>query len=245
MRLLDGPWHQGEAGDLAGVAVDVVGVVHRVGAIPGEARGGEDVLVAVEGEGLLGERPLEDLQGLREDRVVRLGVPRIRHRVEVEGLHAVVAPSHAELQAPAAELIQERHVFGEAHRVPERDRRGSEPDAERSGACRDVRRHHQRIGQVGAPVVAEVVLGEPEAVEAGGVAEQRHLAHLRDDLLVGTLEVGAARIAGVADLHAAGRVRTRVFLVLGREAIGPRMTQSGGYSEYLGRSSGMSYQSAL
>ena len=157
----------------------------------------------------------------------------------------MVAPPDPEFQAPAAELIQERHVFGEAHRVPERYRRGSESDAERSGARRDIGGHHQRIGQVGAPVVAEVVLGEPEAVEAGGVAEQRHLAHLRDDLLVGALEIGAARIAGVADLHASNRVWTRPFLVLGRKAIGPRTTQSGGYSEYLGRSSVMSYQLAL
>ena len=96
--------------------------------------------------------------------------------------------------------------------MPERDDRRREPDADTLGARRKVGGHDQRIGQHLPAPDAEVVLGEPEVVEAGLLAEPRELAYLVEDIAIVAFVSDVPGIAEVAELHdvaSGGRIDVR------------------------------------
>ena len=88
-------------------------------------------------------------------------------------LDRLVAAADADIDAPSAQHVDERDLFGDSDRVMERkrDHGGAETDA--LGERRGVGRHRHRVGQ--EAVVGEVVLAHPAGVEseAIGRADQR------------------------------------------------------------------------
>ena len=92
------------------------------------------------------------------------------------------------LQAAPQHLVEQRDILGHAQGVPEREdhHRGTEADAR--GAAAQIRRDQERIRQVVPPVRPEMVLGEPECVEARLLAEQGLLAGVVEKLRVAERE---------------------------------------------------------
>src|SRR5262249_59909369 len=92
-------------------------------------------------------------------------------------------------------------TLGEPQRVPERDDRRAEPDAKSLRPRGDVGRHDDRVRQQFAAPDAEMVLGEPNAVETRLIEEPGEIANLVHDLKVVTPVPGIGGIAEIANLH--------------------------------------------
>src|SRR5262249_23075044 len=94
---------------------------------------------------------------------------RERHAHEPE-LVSVPAHADAEPEAPAAQLLQRRHLLGEVHRVVQRHEHDRRPEADPLRPPRDPAERDERV--VDAPVRADAfgpdddVLGRPDGVEA-------------------------------------------------------------------------------
>ena len=168
-----------------------------------EARIRNRVLGAIVTKTGLRERLLDDVDGVLEDSEVVGGIVGIRPRIEVQALEAVVSSSHAELKAPVTELVQKRDVLGEPQRMPERDDRRREPNPDPLSASRQIGGHEQWIGQHLTTPDAEVVLGEPEVVESGLLAEPCELAYLVQDVPIVALVPDVPGVAEIAELHEA------------------------------------------
>jgi len=111
------------------------------------------------GEAILGPRPLHDLHRLVE----ALAALLLRHAVPAELGGAIAAP-HPDVEAAIRDDIHQRHLLGEPERVVKgQDGRG-EADANAPGARGGGGGEGGRID--GETVVDEVVLGEPDLVEA-------------------------------------------------------------------------------
>src|SRR5262249_26661837 len=110
---------------------------------------------------LLGLRPRlgDDLDGFLEAVAVFL----LRHVVAAELRRTVAAPE-ADLQSSARDDVDERGLLRQPQRMVERQDRRGQPDAHapraRGGDGRE------RAGIDGEPIVDEVVLGEPDLIEA-------------------------------------------------------------------------------
>src|SRR5579863_6999497 len=85
--------------------------------------------------------------------------------------------------------------------MPEGDDRGGKTDPDALGARGDVGRHQQRIGQELAAPDAEVVLGEPEDVDAGLLAGDRHFAQLVQEFAVVPLLGDVVDVLEVTETH--------------------------------------------
>ena len=96
-----------------------------------------------------------DLAGLGEVEAVGLGLER-RH-----------AAADAELEAPAAHLIEHADFLDQAQRMIERQQIDQRAEAQRLGALRH--RREEQPGRGGAAERRRMVLGEMIAVEAGAV----------------------------------------------------------------------------
>ena len=108
----------------------------------------------------------------------------------IEGHHFVglARTAKADLQAPLEHLVEHRDVLGHAQRVPERqdDDRGAEPNT--GGAAAQIGREQEGVRQVVPPVRSKVVLGEPERVETGFLAEAGLFPRIVDQSLIAERE---------------------------------------------------------
>ena len=128
-----------------------------------------------------------------------LGGPRLDHDVlgleqplvglaRVDAIPLVVvdivggAAAEADDQASPADIVDQRHLLGQADRMVQRHLRHREADLDALGARGE--RGGERHGiDVGADAV-EMVLGQPQHLHAERVAEARLAQRLLDDLLV-------------------------------------------------------------
>jgi hypothetical protein len=144
-------------------------------------------------------RFLHDRERLFEARLA-LGVRDVQHVVGARR----AAATNAEVEAPAAEVIDGRHLLGDAQRVRQRQHGHGGPDADapRAGGHEAGERHRRRLHRSRR---AEVNLAKPDAVESprlGGVGqlerllEGRRLARLPSTLLDEDAEVHGAQLPG-------------------------------------------------
>ena len=187
MRLLPGPRHHAQPIHLA-IAYPARVILEALAARPRHARRGKLVVLAGMAEEILRERLPDDFEAFREHRPRAFRTPRIRRGVEGHHLVGLARAAEAYLQAASQHLVEQRDVLGHAQGVPERedDHRGTEADAR--GAAAQIRRDQERIRQIVPPVRPEMVLGEPERVEAGLLAEQDLLAGVVEKLRVALRE---------------------------------------------------------
>ena len=101
---------------------------------------------------------------------------------EAGELALLVADADADVDAPAAELIDDRDLLGDAHGVVERQYDDRRADADAIRARGDVACHYHRVGEDAVP--REVVLTEPEAVEAEAVRLYGEVHHPGEHLAV-------------------------------------------------------------
>ena len=121
-------------------------------------------------EALHSPRPDEDGERLLE----AVAVLDLGNAIAVE-LDRTVAAPHADIQAPAAQDIDHRELFGEPDRIVEGEDRGGQADPHAPGPHGGGGRQDRRRDR--ETVLDEVVLGEPEAVEAE-LFRPRHLLDL-------------------------------------------------------------------
>ena len=133
------------------------------------------IIVTLEREGVLGEGAQNDFKGF--------GKPRGAFRVgDVEAIVELgdAAPADAEIEPAVAHVVDGRHLFGDAQRIPQRKHLHRRADAHASGARGNGARHrhgggqHRRLGP-------EVVLDDPDGVQAHGLGR----IHLREQLVKG------------------------------------------------------------
>jgi hypothetical protein len=96
------------------------------------------------------------------------------------------APSDADVQAPAAEVVEHGELDGQPHRVVQRHLNDGEPDARTRSARGERSGERNRIGV--RAFAGEVVLGQPQVVEAHGLRQ-----HALLELLVHAREVVLGR----------------------------------------------------
>ena len=139
-------------------------------------------------EEILSERLPHDFEAFREYRPRAFRTPRVRRGVEGHHLVGLARAPESYLQAAPQHLVEQRDVLRHAQGVPEREdhHRGAEADAR--GAAAQIRRDQERIRQIVPPVRPEVVLGEPERVEARLLAEQGLLPGVVEKLRVALRE---------------------------------------------------------
>ena len=111
------------------------------------------------GEALFRPRALQDVHRLLE----ALAILLLRHVVAAE-LGRTIAAADADVQTPARDDIDQRRLLGQAQRVVERQDRRRQSDADAARARRGHRRQGRRVHR--EAVVDEVVLGQPDLVEA-------------------------------------------------------------------------------
>ncbi len=123
------------------------------------AHGREAEELAVVAVPLPRPRVEHDVEGLGE-----AGLGRRLLHLEHHVLGPLVAAPDAEVDASAADVVEQRGALGEAQRMRERlvDDRGADAHARRP--TEEVRRHVERVGA--RAVVEEVLLGHPHAVVA-------------------------------------------------------------------------------
>jgi hypothetical protein len=111
------------------------------------------------GKPLLGPRPQHDVHRLVE----ALAVLLLGDVIAAE-LGGAVAAAHADVEPPLGDDVDQRELLGQAQRVVEGEDRGGEPDAHAACAGGGGGGEAGRID--GEAVVDEVMLGEPDLVEA-------------------------------------------------------------------------------
>lgn len=145
---------------------------------PLQRRGVEAQVVVVEelavvGEDLTGPGLLHHFDGL-----VEASAPGLLVDVEALELLRPVARRESEQEPAVREHVERRLVLGIAQRVVQAEQRAAGADADARGAARDRGQHGQQVGTIA--VVPEVMLGQPEAVEADLFGEE----HVLHDLVV-------------------------------------------------------------
>ena len=111
-------------------------------------------------EALAGEQALDDLDALVHARTAGLGIDA----PGLQFLH-LVTDAEAEFEPPAGDHVQGGRIFRHAHRIVQRQQQHAGADVDALGTGRDGAadgQHRRRVA-----VVEEVVLGEPDVVEAG------------------------------------------------------------------------------
>ena len=132
------------------------------------------------------ELPLVDERllgpGAREhlDRFLHPFATVVTPEAEADVLVLVVAgaAADADLQTPAAEVVEHGELDGEAHGMVERHLDDGEPQPRARGARRERAGEWNRVG-IGA-LAGEVVLGEPEVIEAHRLGQHPLLELLMD-----------------------------------------------------------------
>ena len=134
------------------------------------------------------ERLLGPGAGQHLDRLFHPVAAVVAAQAEADVLVLVVgrAAADADLEPPAAQVVEHGELDGEAHGMVQRHLDDGEPEPRARGACRQRTGERNRIG-VGA-LAREVVLGEPEVVEAHRLGE-----HALLELLVDAREVVRGR----------------------------------------------------
>jgi hypothetical protein len=104
-----------------------------------------------------------------------------------------------------AQVVEQRQLDGQAHRVPQGELDDREADPHAAGAHRHRRRERDRVAVDG--LAGEVVLGEPDAVEAGRLGVAGLGEQIVDGLAVG---LGRGRVGQrePAEPHPAHRLTT-------------------------------------
>src|SRR5208282_2927560 len=128
-------------------------------------------MFALDAEALAGPRALQNFDRLQGAAEARL----LRNLQRVEFLVAVAHPD-AEAEAAAREHVDHRGVLGEAQRMIERGEQDVSAELQAGGARGD-RGQHRHDGRE-ITVVDEVMLGEPNGMEAGGLDEFYLAEHL-------------------------------------------------------------------
>ena len=134
-------------------------------------------MLAVVREALVVERLEDDVDLLFED----LPVERLIHHDPAEGLDLprVIAAPHPEAHATVGEDVSGRVVLGETQRMPHGTDVEAAADPQSFRDVREMYRHHQDVRDALVTFVLEVVLGEPEGVEAEPVHALRDRFGLR------------------------------------------------------------------
>ena len=142
---------------------------------------GDGVVLPLVGEALVVERLEDDVDLLLE----HLPIERLIHHDAAEGLDlpGVISAPDPEDHAAVGEDVGGRVVLGETQRVPHRADVEAAADPQAFRHVREVHCHHQDVRDALVAFVLEVVLGEPEGVEAEpvhalrnrlGLGEHRH-----------------------------------------------------------------------
>jgi len=115
------------------------------------------------------------------------------------------AAAQTDDQPAAAERVQQRDLLGEADRMMQRDLRHGEANPDLSGACGDRGRERHTV-DVGT-VAVEVVLGQPDRIEAEPVRRLRLIERLPDDgtILLRVAALGEQEVAESYDNPAGSR----------------------------------------
>src|SRR6185437_11367808 len=127
----------------------------------GEARLEELALVD---EGLLGPGAHQHLERLRAPLAAVVAAQAVAHELVlvVEG-----AAAHAHVESAPAQVVEESQLDGQPHRVPQGELDHREADPHAGGAGGERARERDGVAVDGLP--GEVVLGEPDRVEAQGL----------------------------------------------------------------------------
>lgn len=185
---------------------------------------------ALVGEALLVERLEHDVDLLFE----HLPVERLVRQDAAEGLDlpGVVAAPDPEDHPPVGEDVRGGEVLGEAQRVPHRADVETAADPQAPGHMREMHPQHEDVRDALVAFVLEVVLGEPQGVEAEPVHRLRKrlgLREHRDEVLV--------RIAAVVRR---GRVLAHVAQIDVARVEGRKLGDHRGFSVYSTRGGGHS-----
>ena len=150
---------------------------------------GDRVVAALVREALQRPRADQDGEGLLE----ALAALDLGDAIALELDRAVAAP-HADVEASPAQDIDHRELFGEPDRIVEGEDRGGQADPHAPGPHGGGGRQDRR--RDGEAVLDEVVLGQPEAVEAE-LLGPRHLLDLApEDFGVSERRWGLEEIVG-------------------------------------------------
>src|SRR5579862_9186701 len=133
-------------------------------------------ILAVEVEALAFPRELQNLEGLQ-----RAPEALLARNAEAVELILTIALPDAEPDAPARDHVDDRNILRELQRMLKRREQDEGSDLNTFGARGDRgrRRHHR--GKIA--VVGEVMLGEPDGIEAGGIGHLGLGEHFRIDFL--------------------------------------------------------------
>ena len=82
-----------------------------------------------------------------------------------------------------------------------RDNQGCEAQPDGRGLSGEVRQNHKGVGDAVKPLAAEVVLAEPDSIEAGLLDGTGLLGKLVQDLVVGYLEFGVVEYGEEAEFQ--------------------------------------------
>ena len=186
--------------------INIFRLIDGVSLIGFETGSRHRVLGTVVAESCLRQRFLDDVDGVFENRKVIGWIVGIGLGVKVQTLETVVAATNSNFQAPVTQLIEQRQILGQTQRVPEGDDGRGQADTYLPGTGCNIGCHHQRIRQHFAAPDAEVVLGQPEVVEARVFTERGQLSDLVEHVPVVTFVINVPRVREVANLH-----WTRVF----------------------------------
>ena len=124
--------------------------------------GGDLVVLALVGEGLLPEGLENDLHLLFEQ--LPVGVPVQHRRTEGLDLAGVVAAPYAEHNPAVGQDVGHGEVFRQPQRVPHRCDVEAAAELQTLGLGGQVQVEHQQVGDALVPLRLEVVLGHPELV---------------------------------------------------------------------------------
>ena len=96
-------------------------------------------------------------------------------------LRELVASPHPDVDAPRGDMVEQGHALDEAQRVREGQVDDGGPDPHATGARRQVARQQECIS--GQAIGREVLLGNPDIVEAEGLGKLGAFELLADDVL--------------------------------------------------------------
>src|SRR6266851_8847360 len=148
------------------------------------------VELAVVGERRLAPRPLDDVDRLRHAFAAVVASEPVAHEFVLVVDRAL---ADADIDAALAEIVQQRQLHGESHRMVEGHLHHGEADADLLGLHGKRRGKHQRV--VVDALAGEIVLGEPDV----GKAHPFGGAGLVDDL------VDAPTVLGGRGRHGEGK----------------------------------------
>jgi hypothetical protein len=115
-------------------------------------------------KGLLVEGLEDDLNLLLEQLAVGIGI--LHRRAEALDLARVITAPNPEDRAPLGQDVGYGEVLGQTERVPHRRNIEATTGAQALRHLRQMYRQHQDVGYAFVAFMLEMVLGEPERVEA-------------------------------------------------------------------------------